>query len=367
MKSNTTALFCAISAMGAGMGSAHAQYSVSLSTELERIENPMLSDTSPGGATVLRIVPTYIYEAQGDRTRSRFLASTAIERSSNTERLANRSYPTLSYTWGYTWPTAELELRAGLAELATRNTELQELGRVTVDSKERTVTAGATWNKELTQRTRLTLGAENHRVTYDTPLLIDYREQEVTARYSWEATERTTYYVEPAYSQLTPSGGVIDSSLHRWMLGARTEVAPDFVVTASVGRARATGVLPSTGTVGGVQLTHTGARLTSEFEWVRSMEPIGFTSGYARAQTVRARLSYQLSESATLAATALRSESSGPTGAVGTLIGLSLNNELGANWSSIVSVDDRKSKYVMGGTGTGWSVRAGVVYSFPGR
>ncbi len=365
-KANTASL-CMAAAMCAGVGSVHAQYSVNISTEVEQIENPLLSPVNPGGVTVVRLVPTYTYEAQGDRTRSRFTAGAVIERSSNTQRLASRNYPSLGYTWGYTWPTADIELRGNLAESATRNTELQDLGRVTVDGKERTAVLGATWNKDLTARTRLTLGAENNRVTYDTPLLVDYREQEVFSRFSWEATERTTYYVEPAFSRLLPAGGIPDSRLNRWLVGSRAQLAPDLSLTASLGHARATGFMPSSATVGGVQLTHTGTRLTTEFELQRGMEPLSSTSGYVRAEVLRVRLGYQLSESATISASYRRSESIGPAGATGTVLGLTLNNELASNWSSLLGVEDRKSNYVVGGTGTGWSVRAALIYLFPGR
>lgn len=362
-----TAFLCVAATMLAGMGSVHAQYTVNVSTEVEQIDNPLLSPVNPGGVTVIRLVPTYTYEAQGDRSSSRFTAGAVIERSSNTDRLASRNYPSLGYTWGYTWPTADIELRANLAEAATRNTELQDLGRVTVDGKERTTVLGATWNKDLTARTQLTLGAENNRVTYDTPLLIDYREQEVRSRFSWEATERTTYYVEPVHARLTPTRGIPESRLNRWLVGARSQLAPDLTLTASVGHARASGFMPSSATVGGLQLMHTGTRLTSEVELLRSMEPISSTSGYVRADALRVRLGYRLSEGATVSANFARSESIGLSGATATVLGVVLNNELSSNWSSILGVEDRKSTYVVGGTGTGWSVRAALVYLFPGR
>jgi hypothetical protein len=46
---------------------------------------------------------------------------------------------------------------------------------------------------------------------------------------------------------------------------------------------------------------------------------------------------------------------------------LALRNELSANWSSMLGVDDRRSRFIYGDSGSGWSVRAGLVYLFPGR
>lgn len=370
MSNTNTIVLCAVAAACASATSVYAQHAVSIATEVERIENPSLAAVSPGGATVLRVIPNYTYETQGDRTRSRFSAGAVVERSNNTRLLANRTYPSLGYSWAYTWPTAELELRANLAESSTRNTELEDLGRVTVDSRERTMLTGATWRKELTSRSQLTLGAENQRVTYDSPLLQDYRQQEVSTRYSWDATERTTYYVEPAYARLTPTGGAgtpVNSSRNRLLLGMRGQLAPDLELTASAGHVRARGASDLSGGVGGLRLTHTGSQLTSEVEWSRRIDAVGSVSGYVRTQVFRASLSYQLSEASTLSAGLTRSESAGVLASVGRVFSVALHHELNANWTSMLGVEDRRSRFISGDSGKGWSVRGGLVYMFPGR
>lgn len=370
MRANTLRL-CAVAAVCAGAGAVHAQHTGTVAVEVERIENPLLANVSPGGATVLRLIPNYAFETEGDRTRSRFTLGAVIERSSNTQLLASREYPSIGYTWAYTWPTSSLELRANLAEAATRNTELRDLGRVTVDSRERSFVTGATWNKELTARTRLILGAENNKVSYDSPLLEDFREQTVSSRLSWAASERTTYYVEPSYGRLTPSDAGPVSTLNRWRVGMVGELAPDWSLTASVGQARTGHAQRSTNGVGALLLAYSGSRLSSELEWARDMDAfgssIGGTSGYLRTEVLRLRVGYQLTESASLTASTTRSRSAGFAGGVGHVTGLMLENELGTNWSSTLGVEDRRSRDVVGVSGKGWAVRAGLVYLFTGR
>lgn len=367
MSRRNKALFWVAALASVGASQVQAQHSTSIGVEVEHLENPLLSHVSPGSATVLRFIPNYSFEIQGDRSRSRFSAGAVIERSSNTQLLANRNYPSLGYTWGYSWPTADIELRASLAEAATRNTQLQDVGRVTVDSRERSFVTGATWNKELTARTRLSLGLESNRVKYDTPLLENYHEEEVSSRLSWEATERTSYYVEPSYARLTrTSGSGLESTLTRWLLGMRGELGPSWAITAFAGRAQTRGIDSTTGGVGGLRLTNTGSRLSSEFEWLRDMGAIGSASGYVRTQTLRARVGYQLTQDALLSASVARSESSGLAGATGNVIGLTLHNQLGANWSSVLGVEDRRSRDLAGVSGRGWAVRAGLVYLFSG-
>ncbi len=358
-------ILCAVAALCGSV--AHAQHSVRLASEIERIENPLLSSVSPGGATVVRLVPSYEFETQSDRIRSRFSVGAVLERSSNTDLLASRNYPNLGYTWGYTWPTASLELRASLAESATRNTELQDFGRVTVDSRERTVLAGATWTKELTARTRMALGLEENRVSYDTPLLRGFSEQEISSRFSWEASQRTTYYVEPAYARLNPSGFGDTSTLTRWLVGMTGELAPDWSLTVFGGQARTGSVQKSTDNVGGLRLNYAGSRISSAVEWARDMEAVGTIAGYARTEALRLRVAYQLTDKATVAATASRTRSVGVASGVGSVISITLENELAERWSSVLGVDDRRATDAAGATGRGWAVRAGLVYLFSGR
>lgn len=365
MKVKTTnTLFCAGVLIFAGTTGAQAQHSVRILTEVDRIENPLLSSISPGGATMLRAGADYSYETRSDRIRSRFSAGVLLERSSNTLLLASRNYPSLGYTWGYNWPTATLELRANLAEAATRNTQFQDLGVVSVDSRERTVATGAQWNKELTERTQLRLDVENNRVSYDTALLTDYRELELTSRFSWAQSERTTYYFEPGYARLTPLGAGAESTLNRWVVGTNRELAPNWAMGASLGQARASGATTSTGTLGGVQLTYTGSQLTSGVELSRDVQPIGSAAGYTKTQVLGLMMGYQVTQRTRLSASTTRTRSGGVAGGVGQLSRFSLDNELSERWMSTLGFEDRRFKSVTGTSGRGWAIRAGLVYSY---
>lgn len=350
--------------MGVCSTGAFAQHSYRLATEVERIENPLLSGVNPGGVTVLRAAGDYAYEMQRDRIRSRFNAGLVLERSSDTVLLANRNYPSLGYTFGYTWPTASLELRANVAESATRNTQFEDLRRVTIDASERTSVLGGTWNKELTERTDLTLDVANNRVTYDTPLLESYRELEVTSRFSWEVSDRTVYYFEPGYGRLNPDGLSGDSRLTRWVGGMRGELSPEWSLVAFAGQARVRGVRTSTDLLGGVQLGYTGSRLTGGLEWTRDVQPVGSASGYVKTDTLGARAGYQLAEGMRLVASTSRSRWGGPTGGVGLISRLALEKELAERWSTTFAVEDRRFRDSAGVSGRGWAVRAGLVYTY---
>lgn len=345
----------------------NAQQSVSLSTGLDRIENPLLLSESPGGVTVLRIAPNYVFEIQSDRARSRFTAGAVIERSSNIALLANRQYPSLGYTWGYSWPTSNLELRATLAESSTRNSELRELGRVTTDSREKSVVTGGQWDQELTARTRLILNLVNTRVSFDSTLLEGYRETGFSSRFSWDATERTQYFLEPSHTRLMPSGGGTDASQTRWLLGTRNELSPVWAFSASLGQARVGGLQKSTGSLGRGELTYSGSRLSSGIEWSRDVSASGSASGYVTTRALGLRMGYRITQGASVSANLTRSESDGITGGRGNVFSVSLDNELSPRWTSTLGFEDRRSKDAAGVSGQGWSVRAGLVYAFPGR
>ncbi|MDM7950724.1 hypothetical protein [Hydrogenophaga sp.] len=364
---NTSTLQCLGITACLTLGSAHAQPSVSVASGIERIENPSLASVSPGGTTVLRIAPDYTLETLGDRYRSRLSLGAVLERSSNTALVPSRNFPSLGYTWAYGWPTAGVELRTNLAESATRNSQLLDLGRITVDSRERSVVAGARWNQELTERTRLTMDVASTRVSYDSILLQGYRELVVSSQLSWEATDRMAYFLEPTYRRLTPLSAGEESTQIRWLAGTRGDLSPEWSLAAFAGQARTKGSQTATGTLSGLQLTYAGSRLSSGVEWSRDVAATGTASGYIRTEALGLRLAYQVAEGATLSATVTNSRSEGVAGGRGRVSGLSLDNVLGARWSSTLGIEDRWSRGSSGSSARGWSVRAGLIYAYPGR
>jgi hypothetical protein len=350
-----------------GAGAVHAQHSVSVVAGVERIENPLLSSTSTGGVTVLRVEPSYALESQDGRTRSRLSLGAVLERSSNTGLVASRNYPRLGYTWDYSWPTSSLELRANVAEATTRNTQLEELGRITVDSRERSVVAGGRWSQDLAARTQLALDLTNTHVSYDSVLLSGYRELQVSSRVSWEANERLIYYFEPAVARLVTSGASTETTRKRWLAGVLGELAPGWSVTSFVGQARTSGPISVTGNVGGLQLDYAGSRLASGIEWSRDVAPSAVTNTYVRSEFLALRLGYQITDRATLSARMTRSQSDGIGGSRGQVSSLALENELGAQWSATLGIEDRRTQLLGGASGTGTAIRATFVYAHPGR
>lgn len=358
---------CAAALTGVFMAGAQAQQSVSLSATVERIENPGLNLVSPGGVTVLRVTPGYAYELQGDRSSSRLSLGAVVERSSNTALLASREYPNLDYLWRYTWPDARLALRAGLAESATRNTEFEDAGRVTVDSKERTVTAGADWSQDLSARTQLAVNATHARVSYDSALLDGYQEQKILSRLSWEAVERTSFFFEPGYSHLSPSGNLATSSQFRWTLGMNTDLAPELSLRVFAGRARLEAPVASNGSLGGLHLVYTGRRISSDLEWTKDATASGVSALYVNTRTLRLRVGYQITEDSTITASWSRAQSSGSSVSRGTEARLTLESQLSSNLASTVGVEERRSSSPASDTAKGWAVRAGLSYAYPGR
>jgi hypothetical protein len=358
---------CACIVWLACANAAHAQHSVSLLTEVDRIENPLLSSVSPGGVTVFRVAPSYTYEFQGERSQSRFSAGAVLERSGDTALLASRNYPSMGYTWTYLWPTGQLQLRTSLAEAASRNSELRDLGRVTTDTRERTVLAGAEWDQELTARTRLVLNATNTRVKYDSVLLEGYGEQAVSTRWLWEASERTSYFFQPSYSQLKPSGDSEESSQTRWLLGTRVALSPGWSLTAHAGQARIGSSRNETGTLGLLQLEFSGSQWSAGVDVSKDVVAGGVAADYVETEALGLRAGYQIAEGTRVSASFTRSQSRGVAGGRGSVTALSFERELGAQWTLTARIEDRRSTDGEGSSGRGWAARAGVTYAFPGR
>lgn len=350
-----------------GSGVAHAQHSASVVGGVEWVENPTLSATSPGAVTVLRVVPSYTLEIRADRSHSRLSLGAVLERSSNTALVASRNYPSLGYTWTYFWPTSSLELRGNLAESSTRNTEFEEFGRVTVDSRERTLSAAVRWTQELTERTDWVLNVARSTVGYDVDSLSDYSEIELSSRVSWEATEGISYFIEPAYVRLTRSVSTATLVQARWQAGVSGELAAGWTLTSFFGQAHIGKAPSKTGTLAGLQLAFVGSRWLTSVDWSRDFSVSVADTTYVRTEALVLRQAYRLTEGATLSASVAQSHSEGANASRGLVSSLVLENELGVNWSSSLGVEHRRSTRVGGSAGRGWSVRAGVVYAYPGR
>lgn len=349
------------------LGTAHAQMTLGLTAGVDRIDNPLLDAVNPGAVTLLRVEPTYAFVSESDRVRQRFSAGVVIERSSNTALLASREYPSLGYTWAYSSPTSSLELRAALADSATRNTEFEDAGRVTIDTRERTLEAGARWDQELTSRTRLVMELTSGRTRFDSALLEGYREQRLTSRFNWEANERLVYFFEPSYQRLLPSGSAPDASQSRWAVGMRGDLSSEWSLAASAGHARARGARVSKGTVTQLQLTYTGSLVTTGLEWSRDILASGTEAAYVTTQALGLRVGYRVAERSTLRFSYAQSRSDGGAGGRGSALGLAWEQELGANWTSSVGFEQRRSKDAAGATGKGKVIRAGLTYAYPGR
>lgn len=351
----------------AATGNAFAQSSVSLSGSVERIENPRLAAVSPGGATVLRVVPRYTYALRGDQSSSRFSLGAGIERSSNTALVASRVYPNIDYVWERSWPDATFELRASLAEDSTRNTQFDDLGQVTVDSRERRVLAAAAWTRELTERSRFATSVNAARVSYDTALLEGYQELRFVGRTTWDAAERTSLYLEPAYFHLSPTGNTRDSRQLRLSGGLRIELNPEWSLSSFAGLARTRSSTTLDGALGGLLLTYAGERLSSELEINRDLSVAGVAGSYLRTENMRLRLGYRMAEGANLSASFSRVKSRGASDSTGTEARLTLENELNRDLTSTLGVEGRRSTSLGGSTGKGWAVRAGLTYVYSGR
>ena len=359
--------FCFAILLGIGVDAAHAQLFLGLTAGVERIENPLLTSVSPGGVTVMRVAPTYAFEAQGDRMRMRFAAGAVIERSSNTALVASREYPSLDYRWTYNWPATTLELRGSVVDTATRNSDVGEVGLVTIDTRERSIEAGATWDHEISARTRVILNLLSSRVSYDTTLLEGYREQTVSSRFAWEGSERMVYFFEPSHARLMPFGQGSDASQSRWVVGASGNLSPEWSLTAAAGQSRFRDPQASTGSVTQLQLNYSGGLATAGIEWARDVTAGGMEAAYVATEAWGLRWGYRLAEGAVLTVRGTQSQSDGAAGGRRNILSLTLENELGAHWTSTLAIEERRFRDISGNSGKGRAIRAGLSYVYPGR
>lgn len=342
-----------------------AQNTLTVPSEVVRISNPDLTAVSSGSVTLFRVSPQYTIQQVDGATRTEWGFGATVERSSNTDLSANRTLPRASVLWENTTPVSVFALRGSLEEASTRETEFAEFGRVTRDSTERAGTLGATWTRNLTERTRWELGATHRQVSYDSDLFQDFSETAATAAYEIDTSPTARLRYTGSVASVNPEGSGSNSTRTGLGVGYETTLSDSYTVLAGVGLVRTSAAQSRTRPVGNLSLAYEGDRFGYLVGWSREVSAGGSIGGFTRSESVTARITRPLSvdSSVTFGIDHVRTLD-GARDAGATAYARYLSN-LTQFWSFTVALEHRRALPAVGPTGRGNSVSVGLTYSHP--
>jgi hypothetical protein len=361
--------------LGWGSLPASAQSSLTVPVEVAHVSNPNLvpdgvaDEARRGSATLFRLHPQYTLRTENGPSLTELTLGGLIERSSNTALSAHRSLPSVGVLWEGRGPTSVIGLRASLEEVSTRETEFADFGRVALDSTQRTASLGASWAKELSERTDLELTVFHTRVVFDTPLSRDYEETGASVLYRWLQSTNSRFALTAStvqQRQEADGAGIGENNISRTglVLGYEVDLSEGLTLGANAGVVRS-GTDSRTHSVGGVRLAREGERLAYTLQWARDVSADGTARGYTRAETFGASLSYPFTVDTSLTLGASRARSLNGARDEGALVYAQIRSELTPFWTLTAGLEHRRARSVGAPVARGHAVTLGLIYMHP--
>ncbi|MGB4347239.1 MAG: hypothetical protein WBJ21_12685 [Burkholderiaceae bacterium] len=342
-----------------------AQNTLTVPMEILRVSNPDLSAESRGNVTLYRFHPQYTIQAIQGSSRTELSLGGMIEKSGNIDLSASRTLPSVRVLWESSSPVATFGLRASLEEASTRETEFAEFGRVTLDSSQRTGTLGGEWTRNLTAESSIELGVSHARVSYDTPLLLDYSESLGSVAYRFESSANAAYSLSASASRLNPEAGGESASRGELGLGYEVDISEGVSLNATAGAVRINALRKKTVPVGALSVAYRGERIGYAAAWSREVSAGGSLGGYTRSDGFEASVTYPFTANTSLALGVAHARSLEADGDAGVSAYARIRSELTRFWAFTMGFEQRRAMPFGRPTARGNSVAVGLVYAHP--
>jgi len=354
------AAFACLASLPAG-----AQTTLTVPSEVAFISNPTLTTPSRGNVAVIRTSPSLQIQKVDGPIRTEWSLGATIERSSNTDRSANRTLPRAGFLWESTGPVSVLALRASAEVASTRETEFAEFGRVARDTNQRIGALGVEWTRNISEGSRWVLGATHRAVSYQGGLFTDFDETSGSAAYSTDLSPTARLSVGTTVATVNPAGLADNSSRAGITVGYETDLSEALLFAANAGFVRTDAATSSTNPVGGLRLTYTGERLRYTLGWTREVSAGGTVVGFTRVQNINASVTLPLSADNDVSFGISHAKLLDGARDAGATAFLRWSSVLSPFWTFTAGLEHRRAMPFTGPTARGQAVILGLTYSHP--
>lgn len=237
-------------------GAVEHGFSLALSGEYDT--NPGLAAAPADGLWRVSALPAYsLTRAAGPDEWSGRLAL-RLERASDAALSADRQDPSLSLAWKRARASGGAGLSYAYEKAASRETEFQDTGLVSVDGSRTSQTLGADWNESLDERRGLAANASLASVRYARGGLTDHDTLGAGLTYSHAWSERNEPYLRAAWTRYEPRAGGAASDSWDLLAGVRLRPSERLDLEVSAGLNRTVAASNRSGWQGGLKLNYEG-------------------------------------------------------------------------------------------------------------
>lgn len=341
-----------------------AQNTLTVPIEVLRVSNPSLSVESPGSVTLYRISPQYTLQFSQPHSRTELSLGALIEQSSLNSVSADRNLPRVGLSWESLDATSSFGLRVSLEDASTRETEFAEFGRVSRDGRQRTSTLGASWTRQLSERTLVESGVSHARVSYDTSTLTAYRETRGTVAYGVDSGPSSRYTLTADAAHLDTAGTGRSTLLSGIRLRYETELSEKLTLNGSLGTTW-TSVAKGAEAVGSVRLDFRGERVGYSLMWSRDVSAAASRGEYGRSETVDGSASLSITDKTSLAVGVVHAQTLNDAREAGATVYARLRTELTPFWVLSTGVEHRRARRIGLSDAKGALMSVGLTYTHP--
>lgn len=279
-------------------GLSHAdtwQHALSARAATEYETNPALSPTNQTRTRKLVVAPDYtLTKADGVDELKASLAF-QIVRSSNQAVILNREDPRAFFNWRHQGSVGEFGISARYEEMATRATELDSTGLVTVDGTRTTRTTAASWSKALSERSTLSADGAYSSVFYKNSANVDYVTRSGGLKFTSEISESTAPFIKISYMDQKLAGSPSPSRRINTLLGIDWKTTERWSSTLYAGRSRSNSAGSASTNQYGLAVQYAGQLTGFSMKADRQTSPSGL-GGFITSDQLSGSLNRELSE-----------------------------------------------------------------------
>ena len=275
-----------------GQGSAGTwQNAVSSRVVTEFDSNPAMSSTNPVSIWRFILEPGYTLMGRVGEDELKAGLGLQIERSSNKTLSQNRDSPYAFVEWLHQMDKGEFGISTRYAEIATRNSTIDAIGMVPVNSTRASSTTSGRWSMALSERNTIAMDGAYESVHYNGGNFVDFAHQSGGVRFSHALSELSTTFLRLSGEKYLPADGGPSSRQALATLGFDWKVE-NTDLTMQLGNYRGGG---NSGLQGGATVLSTGQQTQLALNANRQITSSGL-GGFVKADQVSGGWRYALSE-----------------------------------------------------------------------
>ncbi len=337
---------------------------VSATGEVQYDSNPLLA-TSQTGAWRYIATPSYGINIQDGSNTWNVNGLINLQRSSNTNQVANREDPDIRGFWRHEFESGSFGLRAGYNEQSTviNNTIITTGIVTTTDGTRKNAVIGGDLIKDFSDKLKFLVGVDHQEIRYqNTANVPNYNLSNVTPSLVYEYSDIYAPFVDAKYSYYKFDNGSGDYINYKEVgAGVTAKLSEKLTLKLRGAYFSYDGFQSNDDILGGIRVDYAEDKIHSYLDLSRSDDPVGI-GGYVLADVLLTGASYNIREKDTVGADLFVRRSRDNTNFQYHEISAYMNHQVTENWQLRLTAAHREVDNA-GLKGIGSVVGFSVIYN----